>query len=242
MSSSSSQTIPTLTFYHFSESCSFTVRVLLNELSLPFSSVKMIMDYTTFAMTPTDSSLSVEEYRSKVHHMGYVPGLRLNFPEDGSETSLTETPAILSYLISLVPEKETELLGKTQLEKHKSLAWLIWLSGALHAQGYGPFFVPGRYISTDDEKEVERVKKAAVKKIESCYESIEKRIPDGGKYFQGGDEVTVVDLNAYIFWRWGKKNGFEMDKYPKYSGVCKRVEGRESVRRSLEEEGLEALF
>ncbi|KAK3986010.1 putative glutathione S-transferase [Cladorrhinum sp. PSN332] len=233
---------PSLTLYYFNGACSLAVRILLHELDLPFESVKMALD-SQYRVHAADGSLSAEEYKAQIHHMGLVPALSLKFPGDGTETAttLTEMPSILTYLISLAPEKKSaSLVGSTQLDRSKTLAWLVWLSGTLHGQGYGPFFVPGRWIA--GEEGADRVKEAGRNKVESCYESIERRLPEFGKDGRGDDEVTVVELNAYVFWRWGANYGFEMSKYPRYGEIAKKVEGRESVRKALEEEELKGLF
>ena len=47
----------------------------------------------------------------------------------------------------------------------------------------------------------------------------------------------------YIFWGWGKRNDFEMDKaYPKYGRLAKAVEQMSSVKAALKVEGLPLQF
>ncbi|KAK4182940.1 hypothetical protein QBC35DRAFT_509029 [Podospora australis] len=241
---------PEFTFYYHTEACSIAVRILLNNLALPFKAIPMRQSPN--GIEPADDSLTALEYKAQVHHMGYVPALTFTDPTTGKKEVLIEMPAILNYLVSvssLDTEAKEKLTGSTPLEKARVTSWLAWLSATVHAQAFGPFFAPHRFYDADTVitagGNVEDTQKAVVegakKKAVFCYESIERRIADS-EYgtVLGGKEVTLVDINAYVFLRWGRK-AFDMSKFVKYAKMGKKVEELEGAKKALQQEGLEAL-
>ena len=118
--------------------------------------------------------------------------------------------------------------------------WLAWLSGTLHGHGYGMLLRPMRFVDEDALELQEKVKTRGREVIEKCHERIEARID--GEYAVG-DRLTVVDINLYVFWFWGKRNGLDMDqRYPRFRNVMVKVEKLDSVKRAMEEEKLPLQF
>ncbi|KAK0736202.1 glutathione S-transferase [Apiosordaria backusii] len=230
--------LPDLTLYYFPGACSQAVRTTLHELSLPFKSVVVRFDANR-ELEAADGSLSAKEYRDQIHHSSYVPGFVITFP-DGRKESITEAPAILSYLASLVPEKN--LAGKTELEKAKVLSWIIWFAGTAHGSAFTPYWSPKRFVDVSDQKLKEGVEKGGRRNIEAAYENLEKRLQKSGGEWFVGDELTLADIYSYIIYRWGVKENFGMEKYKKYTEIVRKLEARESVKKTLEEEGIPAHF
>ena len=177
-------------------------------------------------------------------------------------TTLTENPAIITYIASLTPKGERELLrGGDPLQKAQVLSWLVFLSGSVHGQGYGALWRPGRYFDLTTtpatsippptttpipnfdptELKIKQVIQAAGRRsIDKFYGQIEARIGLGGSVYAVGDGLTVVDFYLYLFWRWGVSVGVPMrERYGRWEALVRVLEGRESVRRTLEVEGLE---
>lgn len=180
--------------------------------------------------------MSPEEYK-KIHPSGYVPALAV----DGQ--IVTEVPAILTYISDLAPEKK--VFGSTPFERAKVYEWSIWLSSTLHGSGYGALWRPMRYTDDDDEAIIHAITQKGRKTILETYDRIESQL-DGFHAAVGG-RFTVADLSLHTFWRWGASRlGFEQQAfarmYPKYTALAERVEKMESVRQTLEEEHLPAMF
>lgn len=235
---------PEFTLYYHPNACSLAVRITLNELSLPFTSISMGL--TPNGIEPSDGSLTAVEYKAQVHHMGYVPALTFTDPATGKKEVILELPAILTYLTSLVPAQNEKLAGKTALERTKIYSWLGWFAATVHAQAFGAFFRPERFFDSAVVADADTAKKAvleaAKKKAVTCFESIERRISDSGNgTVLGGEGLTLADINAYIFWRWGNTYGFDMSKYTKYASVAKRVEALGATKKAMDQEGLELL-
>lgn len=54
------------------------------------------------------------------------------------------------------------------------------------------------------------------------------------------DAFTAADSYALTFFRWGRRVGFDMSAYPRWTGLNERVLNREGVQRALDREGLDA--
>ncbi|KAK4202424.1 glutathione S-transferase [Triangularia verruculosa] len=231
--------LPDITFYYFPLACSQAVHIVLHELAIPFKAVSTRHN-SDRKLEAADGSLTAEEYRDQVHHSNYVPGFVVTFP-DGNKESITETPAILSYLASLVPERN--LGGKTELEKAKVLSWIMWIGGTLQGTAYSAFLAPRRFVDASDEKLKEGVQAGGRRNIEAGYDHIEKHLQKPGSGWLVGQDVTLADAYAYVIYRWGiRLAGYDMEKYKKYTEFARRLEGRESVKKALEDEGVPAHF
>jgi glutathione S-transferase len=182
------------------------------------------------AFTITDLKVS-KGYPAEYLHLnpkGRVPILEL----DGER--ITETPAILSTISALVPEKK--LLGSTVLEQARAQEWMIWLCGMVHGQGFGCVFRPARFVG-EEEQMYDTVRANGRKCVAGCFESIDEMLE--GKMHAVGDEFTAVDAYLYVFWRWGNmlKLGMQ-EKYPNYTRLAEEAMKRDCVKKTVEAEGI----
>ncbi|KAM0810410.1 putative GST C-terminal domain-containing protein [Seiridium cardinale] len=236
--------VPAMTFYQMKGSCSIVPHILLYHLDLPFRAIPMATD-ANGKYAAADGSFTHADY-VKINPTGYVPALKL-----GDGTVIAEMPAVLSYIVNLslesgsathVKKKEetARLLGRTALEKAQVAQWLAYLSGTLHSLGFAAWWKPYRFVD-DHEESYGAVQKKGRAVIETAFARIEQGL--GGKQYMIGEEMTVVDLNVYVFYRWGRQIQIEMgEKYKEYTKIAKRIEGLEAVRKVLEVEGLKSCF
>ncbi|KAK4093838.1 hypothetical protein Purlil1_2172 [Purpureocillium lilacinum] len=219
--------MPQLTLYRANGACSFVPHAILEELGIDFTTVLLKRGPDGF--DAADGSLTNTEYRKTIHHMGYVPALRVN-----NEDIITEMPAILTLISSLAPERG--LSGDSLVQRAKVLEWLAWLSGSLHGMGFGMRFRPARF--TNDENLHETVRERGKSLVDAGFSRIDKLLD--GKVFPVGEKETVVDYNLVIFWYWGREIGLSLDKFPRYAGLIKRMEAKESIKRvaAIEEKKL----
>lgn len=237
--------LPKLTLYRLDSGCSLVTHILLEELRLPYTEVKLIFG-ANHKLAAADGSFTHDDYTQTIHPSGLIPALKI---EDGNNTItiLTENLAILTYLADLVPEHECQFAGTTPLERATILSWLAFLSGTIHGQGYGALWRPARFI--DGEKfpgGEQAVQEAGRRNLGRLYGQVERRLAEGGKseFAVRDGQPTAVDWYLYLFWHWGKSIGIAMDEgaYPKWTRVVKAVEGREATRRVGKSEGLGLLF
>jgi glutathione S-transferase len=171
----------------------------------------------------------------KAEHIHLNPKARVPiFEMDGER--ITETPAILSTISALVPEKQ--LLGTTILEQARAQEWMAWLCGTLHGQAFGCLFRPNRF--TGDERAYDAVKARGRECVQECFRYIEEKLE--GKVHAVGDAFTLVDVYLYVFFRWGNLMKLGMrEKYPNYARLVEKVVERESVQKVVEAEGISLL-
>jgi glutathione S-transferase len=205
---------PTLHLYMTPGSVALASHIALHESALPF----------------TTSDLGAQRGFPAAHldinPKGRVPVLAVD------NDLITETPAILTTIAALVPEKN--LLGVTLLEQARAHEWMAWLCGTVHGQAFGCLFRPARFVG-------EEVVKARGKEcVRECFEFIEGKLE--GRKFAVGEAFTVVDAYLFVFFRWGNFLKFSMkESYPNYASVVYEVVKRDAVKKAIEAEGIDAL-
>ncbi|EQB46268.1 hypothetical protein CGLO_14699 [Colletotrichum gloeosporioides Cg-14] len=226
---------PSITLYRTNGACSLVPHSILTHFAVPFRAVEMEptpdgTDGIGGSYRAADGSLTHEEYR-RINPTGYVPCLVVD------ETVITEMPAVLTYIASLVPEQN--LFGRTAVQRAKAYEWVCWLSGTLHSLGYAGVLRPERFVHGEEAKAEVVVRAQEV--IDGCYARIDERL--AGREFAVGEGLTVVDFNLYIFYRWGCKAGIEMGRlYPSYQSIARTVEGLDGVTKVVHVEKQQLVF
>jgi glutathione S-transferase len=214
---------PKLHLYMTPGSCSLVSHIALTEISLPFH---------TTNVGATRGKPFPKEFLH-VNPKARVPSLEI----DGD--FITETPAILTTISNLAPEKK--LLGETDMEKVRALEWMTWLCQTVHGHAFACVFQPRRFVGDDAGEEVfEIVRTQGRKVLEENFAYIEGKLE--GKTHAVGDEFTLVDAYLFVFYRWGNVLGIGMrEKYPNYARLVDELAKRESVRKTVEVEGISLL-
>jgi glutathione S-transferase len=200
-------------------SCSLAAHIALQETGLAFTTtnLKATRGYPT-------------EYLH-INPKGRVPILEL----DGE--LITETPAILSTISALAPEKK--LLGSTVMEQARAQEWMAWLCSTLHGQAFACVFRPARFVGKD-EGLYDVVKAEGRKCAKECFEFIEGKLE--GKAYAVGDSFSLVDAYIYVFYRWGNMLKMGMrETYPNYTKLVDELVKRDGVRQIVEVEGISVL-
>ena len=215
-----------IVLYGTDGSCSMASHIILRELNIPFKRIRLSAGPKGYEAA--DGSFSHEEYL-KIHPSGYVPALTV----DGFV--LTENPAILPFLADQAPGRK--LMGPGTLTPYRVQEWLVWISAQLQGAGFGALWRPARF--SDDVNMHPAIQAKGREKILDCFRRIEGRIEGP---FTVDDALTVVDIYLHTFWRWGVGIGIDMEQYPRYREVARKVEALESVRAAMEEEGQPLTF
>ncbi|KAJ2975953.1 hypothetical protein NUW58_g8214 [Xylaria curta] len=225
-----------ITLYYTNGACSMSPHALLRHLGIPFKGIQMTGNPKAGGLEAADGSLPNAEYR-KINPGGFVPTLVV----DGEV--ITEQFAVVTMIALLSPNKEAgaELLGRDRLERVRVAQWMAWLSGSLHSVGYGAFLRPDRLIEGREDIEP-AIKAKGLKTIESIYALIDEKLD--GKTYAVGEHLTVVDFFLYVVWGWGIRfAGIDMrGKYTRYRKVLQRVGALDSVRKTVEKEGVKLYY
>ncbi|HET7833071.1 MAG TPA: glutathione S-transferase N-terminal domain-containing protein [Gallionella sp.] len=203
--------------YYSPGACSLAPHILLEELGVPYQ-----LELVSIAEGRTQAP----EFLA-VNPKGRVPVLEVN------GAILTEAPAILVYLALTHPDKS--MLPSDPVEHFRCLEWFNWLSGTVHAMGYGQLWRPERFI--DDSSQYDRISAKGRENIIDSHRHIETLL--NGRSWSIGNRYSCVDPYLLVFYLWGNAIGLNMaTEYPAWSGHAARVLARDAVQRAINQEGL----
>jgi glutathione S-transferase len=208
-----------LKLYYIPASCSLSPHIVLNELGLEATLIKV--DHKKHLTESGDDYF-------KVNSFGYVPALEL---DDG--TLLREGPAIVQYLGDLKPELGLVPTHGT-LGRYRLQEWLSFLTSEVH-KGYIPLLYPtlaGKYVDT------------AKPKLEKRFAWINEQLAT--RPYLMGDSFTVADAYLFALTGWGQaawltsyyKTDIHFDHLHNLRAWYDRVKVRPAVQKALREEGL----
>jgi glutathione S-transferase len=164
----------------------------------------------------------------KVNPKGRVPVLVTD------RGTLTESPAILSYIAQthpqagLAPTDDPFAFAELQ-------AFNVFLTSSVHV-AFAHAFRPGRFADGDAAAEAMRAK--VPEALDDLFGLVEDKLSDGRAWVHG-DRYTVSDPYLYIFTRWYQRDGMgHPDRYPRLQAHFARVAQRQAVKKVLADEGV----
>ena len=204
-----------LKLFYSPGACSLVTHIALEETGSDYEAVRVML---------ADGEHLKPEFLAINPH-ARVPALA------NSHGVVTENIAILNLIADLfeapgsVPRDDpvaaarcNELLGWFASSVHISLAQ-IWR---------GERF-------TDDQNLWPAIKDGGTKALEKQFAEIEQR---SGESWLVDGQFTAADSYALTFFRWGRRIGMDMGRYPAWAALMRRVLERPAVQRALEQEGL----
>ena len=178
--------------------------------------------YTEHPILIAKGEQKTPEY-AKINPRGKVPALAV----DGRV--ITENTAILTYLARLHPQ--AKLLPADPLDEANCIATMAWFSNVVH-----PSYQ--RYVRTERFAEGEAaqasVKDMGKKAFWANLEEIDGML--AGKQWIMGDQFTVADGYALVFYGWGLRGELPMAKLANYTAFKDRMLKRPKVMKVLQSE------
>ena len=160
----------------------------------------------------------------KINPRGKVPALEV----DGRV--ITENTAILAYIARRFPDKK--LLPDDPLEQAQCISTMAWLSNSVHPS-FAHVFKADKFAATEagqaDVKDVGR------KTFFDNLKEVDSLL--AGKQWIMGDQFTVVDPYAIVFYGWGTRIELPVKELKNYTAWKDRMLARPAVRKVLESEG-----
>lgn len=207
--------------YYSPGACSMAAHIVLEELGI---------SYRLERVSIPDGETAREPYLN-INPKGRVPALAV----EGEERVLTELPAILDYLAHCDPDGRLLPVGGA-LPQARSKEWLAWLSGWVHAVGFGLLWRPGRFDA--DSSHYDALHAMGRQTIEAAFHDIERQLADG-RQWAVAQGYSVVDPFLLVLFRWGNRTGFAMRRdFPAWAALSDRLLQRPAVKRALEKEGV----
>jgi glutathione S-transferase len=203
-----------LTLYFSPGACSMATHIGLEETGAPYE------EKPTMLMKGEHKT----EAYMKINPRAKVPALSV----DGRV--ITENTAILTYLARQFPEKK--LLPSDPVAEAQCISTMAWLSNTVHPS-YGHYFKPDRYAETEAAQA--DVKQMGSKAFFANLKEIDSMLK--GKQWMMGDQYTVADPYALVFYGWGVRGKFPVDELTAYTAWKDRMLARPAVRKILESEG-----
>ncbi|KAL4783598.1 hypothetical protein BJX76DRAFT_357861 [Aspergillus varians] len=207
-------------FFFAPGACSLAPHILLHEAGLDFTPLPVGIQGTK-VIFPADYHALNPKMR--------VPVIVV----DGE--IITELPAVCTIISQLSPG--SKFMGKTPLETVRVYEWLNYISGTLQGTGYGLFFRPWRWTTSEDAEILDGVRQKGREITIGCFEHIESKLREDA-VVAVGNQMTAVDPFLYAIYRWAKSAGFVLTPYPKYAKLVEAVERRDSAKLTLEREGI----
>jgi len=202
-----------LTLYYSPGACSMASHIGIEETGAAY------LEKPTFL---AKGEQKTEEYR-KINPRGKVPALSV----DGR--IITENTAILTYLARQFPQ--ANLLPADLVEQAQCIATMTWFSTIVHPS-YQHYTRPERFA--DGEAAQAAVKEMGHKSHWAVLQEINSLLE--GKDWMMGNQYTVVDPYALVFYSWGVRGGFPMKELAAYTAWKERMLGRPAVMKILQSE------
>ncbi len=197
--------------YYSPGACSLSPHIVLRELGLPYSLVKV--DTKSKKMDDGGDYL-------RINPKGYVPLLEL---DDGQR--LTEGPAIVQYLADLNPDAKLAPANGT-MERYRLQEWLNFITSELHKQ-FSPLFDP---TAGEDLRQRQRAR------LGMRFDWLSEQLK--GRSYLMGEQFTVADASLFTVLNWCQWTGIDLAKWPVLKEYVGRVAARPKVQEALKAEGL----
>jgi glutathione S-transferase len=202
-----------LTLYYFPGACSMASHAALEEAGA---------DYERVAVNLRGGEQNGEAFR-KINARSQVPVLRTE------DRVITENVAILTYVGRRFPQ--AGLLPSDPIDEARCLALMTWISCAVD-----PLFRraarPERFVT--DEAARPAVADAAKDAYWAKCREIDTHLQ--GKTWMMGDQFTVCDPYALVYYGWAPRFGLPVAELTAFTAMKDRLLERPAVRRVLERE------
>ena len=160
----------------------------------------------------------------KINPRGKVPAL------DADGRVITENTAILTYIAKRFPDKK--LLPDDPVTMAQCISTMAWLSNTVHPS-FTHFFKPDKYATSEAAQA--DVKQTGKKTFFENLQEVDGLL--AGKQWIMGDQFTVADAYALVFYGWGVRAELPVTDLKNYTAWKDRMLARPAVRKVLESEG-----
>ena len=178
--------------------------------------------YTEHPVLISKGEQKTAEY-ARVNPRGKVPAL------DVDGRIITENTAILTYLARRHPE--TNLLPADPVDEANCIATMAWFSNVVHPS-YQRYMRAERFA--EGESAIASVKSTGKKTFWANLEEIDGML--AGKQWIMGDQFTVADGYALVFYGWGLRGDLPMATLAHYTAFKARMLQRPKVLKVLQGE------
>ncbi|MBX3565478.1 MAG: glutathione S-transferase N-terminal domain-containing protein [Sphingomonas sp.] len=185
--------------------CSLAARIALEEAGLD----------AEFVEVPRDGTLPDGRAFTEISPMGYVPAI-----ETSGGFTLTEGPAVLTYIAELAPEGMLNFTGFSDAH-YRMLGWLNFTSTELHKAVFAPILGSG---FSDGEQDAARVRAARPFAVLT-------RHLEASEFL--GDRFSVADAYLLAVLNWCEFSKVPIADWPVLLAYRERLRARPSVAQAM---------
>lgn len=221
--------MPPFDFFYDEGSCSLAVRIVLEELAIPYTAHRV--PARASGDQASQPAWRTRNPKGRVPALSPVPGRA-----SGEPLLLTEVPAIMTYLSRLRPA--LDLVPAEPAREARTIEWTNWLSGWLHAVAFGGVWRASRF--SDDQAAHAGIAARGRANVLDAFATIEAILGDG-RQWAVPDAYTVVDAFLLVFYRWGSLADIPMQEYPAWTSLSRRLLERPAVAVGFRKDQLPLL-
>jgi len=211
-----------LQLFYAPGNASFTPHMLLEELGAPYQ-LRLVDRTAGEQRTPQFLALNPN---------GLIPVL-----VDG-DLVVYETAAICLHLVDRFPQAGlAPALGTP--ERAHFYKWMVWLTNTLQATLI-TYFHPEHFAAADDAATQATIKAHAEARIGRLLDQLDTEVHRRGNAWLLGDRFSAVDPFAFMLGRWTRNFARPARSLPHFGPYLERVLARPAIRRTIEQEGLQA--
>ncbi|WP_419421116.1 glutathione transferase GstA [Legionella sp. D16C41] len=200
--------------YYTKGACSLVERIIINELGVnaQYESVNL----------KTKETETGKDFLA-INPKGAVPALEL----DNGEV-LTENAVLLQYLADKA-QATTLLPAMGDIKRYRVLEWVNYITTEVH-KSFGALFNPNL---------AEQVKNDIFKPlIKSKFSFINQHI---GRPYLIDNHFTIADAYLFVMLMWARNFKIDLTEWENLNHFAKELSQHKAVKKSLQEEGLEAF-
>jgi glutathione S-transferase len=211
-----------LQLFYAPGNASFTPHMLLEELGAPYQ-LRLV-------------DRAAGEQRSAqflaLNPNGLIPVL-----VDG-DLVVYETAAICLHLVDRFPQAGlAPAVGSP--ERAHFYKWMVWLTNTLQATLI-TYFHPEHFTAADDTATQATIKAHAEARIGRMLDQLDTEVHRRGNAWLLGQRFSAVDPFAFMLGRWTRNFARPARSLPHFGPYLERVLARPAIRRTIEQEGLQA--
>ena len=204
-----------LKLFYSPGACSLVTHIALEETGSDYEAVRVML---------ADGEHLKPEFLAINPH-ARVPALA------NSHGVVTENIAILNLIADLF-EAPGSVPRDDPVAAARCNELLGWFASSVHIS-FAQIWRGERF--TDDQNLWPALKDGGTKALDKQFAEIEQR---SGESWLVDGQFTAADSYALTFFRWGRRIGMDMGRYPAWAALMRRVLERPAVQRALEQEGL----
>jgi GST-like protein len=189
------------------------VSIMLEELSLPYTTHKINIGTNTEQFTPQFLAINPN---------GKIPAIVDNDGPGGKPLPLFESGAILIYLA----DKTGRFLSKEPRQRYVTLQWLMFQMG-----GVGPMFGQTHHFLRAAKEDVPYGKKRYHDETKRLYGVMDKRL--GEAKYLAGDEYTIADMATYPWVSRFEWHQVSLSDFPNVKRWFDEISARPAVKKGM---------